>query len=331
MKTQIQPVLLLTMLLSAAAVFGQHAEKNRLGVADRSELDSLRREGYEALYNLDYEGARRRFKEITQRFPDHPAGPQCMAASLWLQQLNQSWELKASLYSTESYAGKNDRIDKRNMEEFRRWTRRAKLLAEARLRQDPRDIDALYFLGATEGLNAAFAAGVERRFMAAMREGSRSVERHQEVLKIDPNFRDAELTIGLYNYIVGSLPLPVKVLAGSMGVRGSKKRGLEILERVAREGRWARDVARVLLIDLYKREKRWPEAVVISRELALKYPHNYIFKLQLADALISQVATMRRTKGAAISIGSTGIAEEREAFRIFEALLQNRPMVEQAG
>src|SRR2546426_7247426 len=198
MKTQIQTFLFLTMLLSAAAVFGQHAEKNRLGVADRSELDSLRREGYEALYNLDYEGARRRFKELTQRFPDHPAGPQCMAASLWLQQLNQSWELKASLYSTESYAGKNDRIDKRNMEEeFRRWTRRAKLLAEARLRQDPRDIDALYFLGATEGLNAAFAAGVGRRFMAAMREGSRAVGRHQEVLKIDPKFRDAGLPIGL--------------------------------------------------------------------------------------------------------------------------------------
>ena len=337
MKTQIRIILLLTMLLPAGAVFGQHAEKDRRGKADRSQLDSLRREGYEALYNLDYEGARRRFKEIIQLFPDHPAGPQCMAAGLWLQQLNQSWELKASLYSTESYTGKNDRIDEPRMEEFRWWTRRAKLLAEARLRKDPRDMEALYFLGATEGLNAAFAAGVERRFMAAMREGSRSVDRHREVLKIDPEFHDAELTIGLYNYILGSLPLPVKVLAGTMGVRGSKKRGLEILERVARDGRWARDVARVLLIDLYKRDKRWPEAAVIARELALKYPRNYIFKLQLADALISQVATRRQTKGVATSMGSTGStgsAEEREAFSIFESLLHNRttlPTTEEAG
>ena len=83
--------------------------------------------------------------------------------------------------------------------------------------------------------------------------------------------RDAELTIGLYNYILGALPLPLKMLARSFGVSGSKKRGMETLERVSREGHWARDVARVLLVDLYKREKRWDDAIQVSRELADHY------------------------------------------------------------
>ena len=321
MKTPIQLALSIILFLSVGVVFGQDSGKGPLIETERSRLDSLRKEGYEALYNLDYEGARRRFQEMTQLFPDHPAGPQCFAASLWLEQLNESWQLKASLYSTESYAEKNDKIDKRRMEEFRHWTRQAKMLAEARLRHDARDTEALYFLGATEGLKAAFAAAVERRFMTALTEGSRSVERHQEVLKLAPDFHDAELTIGLYDYIVGSLPLPVKVLAGTMGVRGSKKRGLQTLERVSKEGDWARDVARVLLIDLYKREKRWMAAVEVSRELASRYPRNYLFKLQMADALVSQVVSLRQMKGAS---ALTGTVEQNEAFRIFDSLLHER-------
>lgn len=321
MKTQRQLVLSLIMFLGAAVVFGQGSEKVRLTETERSHLDSLRREGYEALFNLDYEGARRSFQEMTQLFPDHPAGPQCMATSLWLEQLNESWQLKASLYNTESYVEEDNQINKRRMEEFGRWTRQAKMLAEARLRHDPHDTEALYFLGATEGLKAAFAAAVERRFMTALAEGSRSVELHQEVLKLAPGFHDAELTIGLYDYIVGSLPLPVKVLAGTMGVRGSKKRGLQRLERVSKEGDWARDIARVLLIDLYKREKRWVSAVDVSRELANRYPRNYFFKLQMADALVSQVVSLRQMKDASTS---TGTAEQNEAFRIFESLLHDR-------
>ena len=67
------------------------------------QLNTLRAEGYEALYNLDYEGARRRFQKMIELAPDHPAGPQCFAASLWIQQLNESWELKSTLYSDKAY------------------------------------------------------------------------------------------------------------------------------------------------------------------------------------------------------------------------------------
>ncbi|HSL53395.1 MAG TPA: hypothetical protein VK868_03325 [Pyrinomonadaceae bacterium] len=249
-----------------------------------ARLDSLRAEGYEALYNLDYETARARFKKMIDLAPDHPAGPQCYASSLWIQHLNDAWKLKSTLYSDKAKDEK-PRVDRKQADEFRRWTRQAKQLSEARLRKDKKDVEALYFLGAAEGLESAFAAGVERKFMPAFRSGQDSVERHRAVLKLAPDFRDAELTIGLMNYVVGSLPLPAKMLAGTMGVRGSKKRGLEALERVAKEGKWARDMARMMLIDLYKREKRFADAAEMARQLAEKYPRNNLFKLQMADAL----------------------------------------------
>lgn len=301
--------------------FAQTVEMVRPGDADRTHLDDLRAQGYEALYNLDYETANRKFNEMVRLFPDHPAGLQCLAATLWLQELNRSRHRQASLYSTESFFAGEDKPDPRLKEQFRRWTQTATLLAEARLRRNPRDIEALYFLGVTEGLRAVFAAGVERRFRAALSHSSRAVDRHREVLRLDPNFHDAELSIGMHDFIVGSLPLPIKMLVSIGGVRGSKKRGVETLERVAREGRWARDSARLLLIDIYKREKRWTEALAAARELATKYPRNYLFRLQAADALVARAATLRQTKGAETSAAS---ADQDEAFSIFESLLQDR-------
>src|ERR1051325_5027403 len=282
-------------------------------------LDALRAEGYAALYNLDYETARNRFQKMIDLAPDDPAGPQCMASSLWVQQLNQSWELKATLYSTGAYTDSKSPVDRKQADEFRKWIRRAKQLSQARLRKDPHDVEALYFLGAAEGLEASFAAGVERKFMAAFRAGTDAVDHHREVLKLAPDFHDAELTIGLMNYIVGSLPLPTKMLVATMGVRGSKKRGLEMLERVASEGKWARDVARVLLVDLYKREKRWEDAAKTARELAAKYPRNYLFKLQVADALTSEIVTLRKDKK---PVGT----EEKEVQDIFAGLSHDKSL-----
>jgi len=261
-------ILILILLFAPVSVSPQDQQ---------ARLDALRAEGYEALYNLDYEGARSRFKKMIDLAPDHPAGAQCYASSLWVQHLNEAWKLKSTLYSDNAKDEKT-RADRKQSDEFRRWTRQAKQLSEARLRKDAKDVEALYFLGAAEGLEAAFAAGVERKFMPAFRAGTDSVERHRAVLKLAPDFHDAELTIGLMNYVVGSLPLPAKMLAATMGVRGSKKRGLEALERVAGKGKWARDLARMLLIDLYQREKRYEDAANMAHELAEKYPRNYLFK-----------------------------------------------------
>jgi tetratricopeptide (TPR) repeat protein len=288
--------------------------------ATQARFDELRAAGFEALYNLDYETARKDFKEMVRLFPDHPAGPQFLAATLWTQTLNESRRLQSSLYNTESfYAQKEDKPDPRMVEEFRDLTRTAIQLAKTRLRRDPKDVEALYFLGATEGLKAAFATAVQRSFMSALGDGSSSVDRHRNVIKLDPNFHDAELTIGLYDYVVGSLPAPVKLLASMIGTRGSKKRGLLTLERVASEGRWARDDAKSLLIVLLKREKRYEDALAISRELGQKYPRNYLYKLESADALVS-IAARQKAAGQMTEAAKN----EREILSIYDALLHEK-------
>ena len=312
-------LLLTTILLNSTLAFGQ--DKNETpAVAEASQLESLRQSGIEALYNLDYEKARRDFSEIARLYPDNPAGPQLLAASVWIKSLYGSRRLQASLYSSESFYTKgDDKVDPKVVEEFRNLTREAKRLAEARLKKNPKDIEALYFLGAIAGLKASFHEAVERRHFAALKEGSESVDRHRDVLRLDPKYIDAELTIGVYDYVVGSLSLPKRLLAGIAGARGSKKRGLATLERVAKEGRWSRDDAKSALILLYTREKRFKDVLTLARELSVKYPRNYLYRLEAADALVAQAALERKAN----NIAAAKQAEE-EAFTIFEDLLRDR-------
>ncbi len=283
---------------------------------DRARFDALRAKGSEALYNLDYDEARRIFTEMQRAFPDHPAGSQSLAASLWLQTMNESRRLQSALYNNKSfYAKTEDKVDPKLIASFKEYTRTAKLLADARLKRDPNDVEALYYLGAITGLQAAFAGAVERRFMAALRGGMDSVDYQRKVLKLDPNYHDAELTLGLYDYVLGSVSFPIKLMLKVGGMSGSKKKGLATLARVVAEGTRANDDARVMLITLYKREKRNDDALKLTRELAAKYPRNYLFKLEVADALLAQAALDRKA-------GKDTASAEREAFGIFDALLQ---------
>jgi len=291
-------------------------------------LDKLRAEGYEALFNLDYIAARRNFQKMVELAPDNPAGPESYAVSIWFEQLNKTWELKSRLYTDEADTETKTKVDPREVQEFRKWTHRTEQLAQARLRRDPRDVEALYFLGAAEGLEAAYAAAIEQKYMPALRTGSDAVDHHRKVLELSPKLYDAELTIGLQDYVIGSLPLPLKMIAGTVGVRGSKKRGLSELEQVAREGQWARDMARVFLVDLYKREKRWDDAIATTRDLSVRYPRNYLFKLQLAEALALKILADRKNK---TSKPVTESFEQREVFSIYDSLLHDKTLATQTA
>ena len=311
---------LASVLFLLVTAFSASAQQPWLTEAQRERFETLRRSGLDALYNIDYDKAERDFKEIVKVIPDHPGGYQLLAARLWIKTLYESRRLQSSLYNSEGfYSNGDDKVDPKIVTEFRNLTRESKRLAEAKLKQEPKNIEALDFLANTEGLKASFEEAVERRHFAALRDGNDAVSHHREVLKLDPKYIDAQITIGLYEYVVGSLPLPVKILAGATGYRGSKRRGLQMLEQVAKEGRWARDDAKSVLIVLYTREKRYEDVLKLARELSAKYPRNYLLRLEAADALVAMAGVKRKQKDLAGAVQS-----EKEAFATFDELLRDR-------
>src|SRR5262249_58164526 len=77
------------------------------GTALPSEIMELRREGHEALYNLDSATAVAKFEEIRKRMPHHPAGDLYLATALWLGHLNKTRRLQTTLHGARAnfYAG----------------------------------------------------------------------------------------------------------------------------------------------------------------------------------------------------------------------------------
>src|SRR5215212_2669232 len=311
---------IVVMLIMAAGAAAQPASASWLTHAERARFEELRRSGLDALYNIDYDKAQREFNEIVKLYPNHPGGYQLLAARLWIKTLYESRRLQVSLYSSESFYTNGDvKVDPNIVTDFRNLTHEAKRLAEAKLKEDPKNVEALDFLANTEGLKASFEEAVERRHFAALRDGNDAVDHHRELLKLDPKYIDAQITIGLYEYVVGSLPLPVKILAGATGYRGSKKRGLAMLEQVAKEGRWAQDDAKSVLIILYTRERRFADVLTLTRELSVKYPRNYLLRLETADALVSLAGVKRKENDVAGAVQA-----EKEAFATFDELLRDR-------
>ncbi len=320
-------VCILIIVFSATFLVQGQQPPTWLGETERARFETLRQSGIEALYNLDYDKAQRDFKEIASLYPAHPGGPQLLATRVWIKTLYETRRLQSSLYSSESfYTNGDDKVDPKVVEEFRRLTREAKRLAQAKLKQDPNNVEALDSLATTEGLKASFEEAVERRHFAALRDGNDAVDHHRAVLKLDPKFIDAQLTVGLYEYVVGSLPLPIKIIAGVTGFHGSKKRGLAMLEQVTKEGRWSRDDAKTLLILLYTREKRFADALALTRDLSAKYPRNYLFRLETADALVSMAEAKRKAKDVVAATQS-----EKEAFATFDELLRDRAVRDTAA
>jgi tetratricopeptide (TPR) repeat protein len=103
------------------------------------------------------------------------------------------------------------------------------------------------------------------------------------VLQLDPDYVDAKLVVGVYEYVVGALPLPFKLLIGFAGITGSKSRGLEMLNDDANRGIVTNVEARTTVALFLRREARYKEAVQQVRVLKNEYPRDYLFCLEDAN------------------------------------------------
>jgi predicted Zn-dependent protease len=252
-----------------------------------AEVERLRVEGFTALYSLDYAGAGRAFEEIVRIAPDRPQGYLYRATNTWFKSLFAQRLLSTSLYSQdEFYAQKEKKPDPAVDRAFRADIDRAIKAGEALVKANPNDLDALYYLGAAHGALGGYEASMARAFLSALKHGSKSVDLHEKVLKANPKYDDAYLTVGMYHYVVGSLPFAVKILVAMGGVRGSRKDGLAELERAAKSATRVNDDAKVILASLYARENRLADSLAMLRELKAKYPANYVVSIEEAGTLV---------------------------------------------
>ncbi len=249
-----------------------------------AELDQLRSDCAENLFNMRYADAEIACRQMTKVDPKHPAGYVYLANTIWQGYLGSIRRIQSGLYNRNDafFREQKEEVDPKVDREFRQTVTKAISLAEDRLRVNKKDLEALYYLGAAKNITGGYEATVKRSFFAALRNVSKGVDLHSKVVKMDPSFVDAELSIGIFNYVIGSLPWGVKILVFFGGIHGSKKQGLRLLETVARDGSYAKDEAAITLVLLYNREKRLEESLKLLKELSTKYPLNSLLRLETA-------------------------------------------------
>jgi hypothetical protein len=163
--------------------------------------------------------------------------------------------------------------------EFKQLIQETIARADRILEKDPLDLDGLFFRGSAEGLMSAYLASVEYSYYGAYQAGKRAKEYHERLLRIDPGYADACLLPGIFEYTLATLPRSLRVLGFVIGIRGSKEKGLSLVERAV-EGERTRWAARLSLSVIQQREKRYLSSLSALRDLEKAFPRNLFLPME---------------------------------------------------
>jgi hypothetical protein len=245
-------------------------------------LHPLERRGFEQLYNLDFRPAAETFQELARQEPSSPAGPHYLASLLWWEELTRRGAMAGETFQSGRYWTRTRRepVAPELQQSFADQVDESLRRSRARLAQNSKDPEALYFAGATESVVSGFEATLNHRYFAAYLAGRRARQHHERLLALDPTAADAYMVPGLFEYTLATLPRSAKFLAFLLGVRGSKEKGIEYLRRTATSGERARWDARLLLTVIDGREKRYQQALEAMKDFETHFPKNPLYPLE---------------------------------------------------
>ncbi len=280
-------VLLLALaLVSPAAAQMLSAGSAPSHPASGARLDPLTRFGFEAYYSLDYDTAIRDFERVAAAHPDDPFALNHLLAAVLFHELYRIGAFDTGLYANNSFLDRKQLPpDPKARARIQDLVRRVTELCDRRLASNPNDVDALYARGAVRGMQSTYMGLVEKSWTAALRNAKGARDDHERVLELDAGYADAKTVVGVHEYIAGSLPFFVKMMAFLAGYRGSREKGIRYLYQAGQTGSESAVDANIALGLFLRREQRYDEALAVVRSLATLYPRNFLFALEVANIL----------------------------------------------
>ena len=246
--------------------------------------------GHEHFYNVEYDEAIADFEKAVASDPQNPLFYNYLANAYLFREMRRLGLLDGNLYDASNgfLESKKAEPNPAEIQRINRLLDRVRGMCEARLKKNPRDVDALYALGVTHAIVGSMKFTIDKSWTEALRAGGRANEYHEKVLALDPNYHDAKLVIGMYQYIVGSIPRSVKWLAFLLGYHGSRTRGVVLMQEAMTKGRNTTSAAAFLLSVVYAREKKHEYSRRLLRPLSEYYPRNPLVVLEIGRSYLRE-------------------------------------------
>jgi tetratricopeptide (TPR) repeat protein len=242
----------------------------------------LRKAGFVHAYNLDHDQAVAAFRAAIEADPSDPGAYRAMAAIAWLNLLYRRGSVSVDDYLG-SMTQPNIKLNSPPSElaaQFHTNVERALKLADEQLLARPGDAGAHYEVGAAVGQMAAYTATVDGKVVGGFTAARRAFDEHERVLELDPSRKDAGLIIGTYRYIVANLNVVMRWMAYVVGFGGGRERAMEALESCAGYPSDVQTEAKLALVLIYNRERRYDQALRILADLRERYPQNRLLWLE---------------------------------------------------
>jgi tetratricopeptide (TPR) repeat protein len=236
------------------------------------------------MYNAEYADGQRMLELWLKSHPDDFRALNYLAESMMDREMLREQLFNGSAYmnSGQAFQHRKQPLPEGFQQRLNGIFDKAQGLEEARLKEDSKDQEALYWLGVTHGGRTEFDFILLRSYFAALHEGKQSLKDNERLLKLNPDFTDAYFVIGLAKYTVGMLPWYIKLVTSLAFAHGSLPQGIADLQRVSQHGHYARVDAQIVLVTIYERQKQYAQALALLRGLTKAYAENYLAPLEVA-------------------------------------------------
>lgn len=241
-------------------------------------------DGYHDLYNLNFAGAHAHFQQWMSAHPEDPMGPASDAAAYIFTEFDRLGVLDIELFADDNRfeSRKRPAVDPVLERGFNDRANEADRLADAALARNPKDANAYYVKAVTSGMRADWSSLIDRHEYGAFKYSELASKYAKQALALNPTLYDANLAVGIENYMLSLKAAPIRWILGMTGAGTNKAEGVRLLKLTAEQGHYLAPFARLMLAVGELRDGRTAEGKAILVGLSQEFPQNTLYQRQIA-------------------------------------------------
>jgi hypothetical protein len=241
-------------------------------------------DGYHAMYNLDFTAAHNHFQQWMTAHPDDCLGSASDAAAYIFTEFDLLGVLDIELFADDDRfeSRKRPPIDPALKQGFQNRIAQSEHLADIALQHNPNDANAFYCKAVTSGMQADWASLIDRHEYGAFKFSELASKYAKQALAISPTLYDANLAVGIENYMLSLKSAPIRWILGMTGAGTNKAEGVRLLTLTAQQGHYLAPFARLMLAVGELRDGRTQQGKAILVGLSEEFPQNTLYQRQIA-------------------------------------------------